>query len=305
MSSTPLVSIVCTAYQHEKFIKEALDGFLMQQTDFPYEVIVHDDASLDATTAIIRDYAERFPDIIRPIFQTVNQFSREPGLVTRIVHAATKGKYVALCEGDDYWTDPNKLQKQVDLMEADPSVSGCFHYVQQTFEGTENVGQVFGEHGARLRFKAEDTFSLLALFHPASLMFRRTALTLPKWLGRIKSGDMAFYALIANEGDLVCIPEVMAVYRKHAGGITSTALHNGSEYHLHRILLWLLLDQQFDQRHTLRCEALFKEHWKHIVQQTTPRVRVRYLLRLMREVPGWFLRKPVFSLRRFKEALVG
>jgi len=197
------------------------------------------------------------------------------------------------------------LQKQVDLMEADPSVSGCFHYVQQTFEGTGEMGRRFGEHGDRLRFKIEDTFTSLALFHPASFMFRRTALTIPKWYGKIKSGDMAFYAWIANEGDLVCIPEVMAVYRKHAGGITTTASHNGVEYHFHRILLWLFMDRHTNYRYTERCEELFTEHWRHIIQQATPRVRLRYLLQLFREVPSWFLHHPAFSMARLRECLRG
>ena len=172
MGATPLVSILCTTYKHEKFIREALDGFLMQRTTFPFEVIVHDDASPDDTAAIIREYAALHPDIIRPIFQTVNQFSSVPGRVVRLVNEAARGRYIALCEGDDHWTDPLKLQRQVAILENDPSVSGVFHFTEQCFEGMEGTGRLFGSHEGKLRFTAEDTFTSQSLCHYSAFMHR-------------------------------------------------------------------------------------------------------------------------------------
>lgn len=112
-----MVSIQCITYNHELYIRQCLEGFVMQKTNFQFEVIVHDDASTDGTAAIIREYTEKYPDIIKPIYETENQYSKHDGSLQHIMNAHTHGKYVALCEGDDYWIDPYKLQKQVDFLE--------------------------------------------------------------------------------------------------------------------------------------------------------------------------------------------
>ncbi len=112
-----LVTIRCLAYNHEAYIHQCLEGFVMQKTNFRFEAIVHDDASTDSTAEIIREYANKYPDIIKPIFETENQYSKHDGSLRRIMNSHTRGKYVAICEGDDYWIDPFKLQKQVDFLE--------------------------------------------------------------------------------------------------------------------------------------------------------------------------------------------
>lgn len=128
MDNKPLVAIHCITYNHEPYIREALEGFVMQKTNFPFVAIVHDDASTDRTAEIMREYAEKYPDIIKPIYETENQYSKRDGSLGRIMNAAidaTGAKYVAVCEGDDYWTDPLKLQKQVDFLESHPDYSMC------------------------------------------------------------------------------------------------------------------------------------------------------------------------------------
>lgn len=118
MSNKPVVSIFCLTYNHRNFIKETLDGFLMQKTSFPFEVLVHDDASTDGTAEIIMDYTRRYPHIFKPIIQKENQYSK--GVKVTLVYQLPRaqGKYIAMCEGDDYWIDPFKLQKQVDFLES-------------------------------------------------------------------------------------------------------------------------------------------------------------------------------------------
>lgn len=122
MKDIPLLSIKCFVYNHELYLRQCLDGFVMQKTTFPFEAIVHDDASTDGSAAIIREYAEKYPDIIKPIYETENQYSKRDGSLRRVVEAAISpfSKYLAICEGDDYWTDPLKLQKQVDFLESNP-----------------------------------------------------------------------------------------------------------------------------------------------------------------------------------------
>ena len=113
----PLVSIMCITFNHKDFIKKTLDGFLIQETSFPVEIIVHDDASTDGTAEIIKKYEDKYPHLIKPIYQTVNQYSRNVDFVKEFISPRIKGKYIAYCEGDDYWTDPLKLQKQVSFLE--------------------------------------------------------------------------------------------------------------------------------------------------------------------------------------------
>lgn len=114
----PLVSISCTTYNHENYIRDAIEGFLMQKTTFPIEILIHDDASTDKTADIVREYEQKYPQLIKPIYQTENQYSKWYGKIGHIQRARARGKYYAMCEGDDYWTDPYKLQKQVDFLEA-------------------------------------------------------------------------------------------------------------------------------------------------------------------------------------------
>lgn len=105
-----MVSIQCTAYNHEPYIRQCLEGFVMQKTNFRFEAIVHDDASIDGTADIIREYAEKYPDIIKPIYETENQYSKHDGSLRQIMDEACIGKYIAACKGDDYWTDPLKYK---------------------------------------------------------------------------------------------------------------------------------------------------------------------------------------------------
>lgn len=119
------VSIICNAYNHEKYIRKALDSFVNQKATFKFEVLVHDDASTDSTADIIREYEEKYPDIVKPIYQIENQYSKMLGTIGKLQAARARGKYIALCEGDDYWIDENKLQKQFDALENNRSCYFC------------------------------------------------------------------------------------------------------------------------------------------------------------------------------------
>jgi glycosyltransferase involved in cell wall biosynthesis len=124
-NSAPLVSIVCDTYNQAPFIRDALDGFLLQKTDFSVEIIVHDDASTDGTADIVREYEAAPPEFFRCIYRRENMYSHDPKILEHHVFPLARGKYIAVCEGDDYWTRPDKLQKQIDYMEAHPDCSLC------------------------------------------------------------------------------------------------------------------------------------------------------------------------------------
>ncbi|GHV23843.1 hypothetical protein AGMMS49959_18350 [Planctomycetales bacterium] len=137
--NTPLVSIICPTYNHAKFIRQCLDGFVMQKTNFPVEVLIHDDASTDGTADIIREYEQKYPDLIKPIYQTENQWSKNRLNVSKIcceMYCNSQSKYIASCEGDDYWTDPSKLQKQIDFLENNDNYSICFCSARVLWEDT-------------------------------------------------------------------------------------------------------------------------------------------------------------------------
>lgn len=123
--SQPLVSIVCDTYNHAPYIRRTLDGFLSQQTEFSFEIIVHDDASSDGTADIIRSYEAAHPGLFRCVYRTENIYSKDPKILEHYVFPLARGKYIAICEGDDYWTSPNKLQKQISYMEAHPDCTLC------------------------------------------------------------------------------------------------------------------------------------------------------------------------------------
>jgi glycosyltransferase involved in cell wall biosynthesis len=135
MSNFPLVSIICTTYNHENYIAQTLEGFLMQEVSFPIEIIVHDDASTDNTVKIVKKYEKNYSNLFSNIYQTINQYSRNKGIVAKTVFSACRGKYIAICEGDDFWNDPHKLQKQISFLEENEDYgfihSDCDFYFQE------------------------------------------------------------------------------------------------------------------------------------------------------------------------------
>lgn len=144
--NTPLVSVVCITFNHAPYIADALKSFIAQQTDFPFEIIVHDDASTDGTADIIREYHERYPGLIRPVLQQENQYSQHH-CFDRIIHGAVdmaRGKYIAYCEGDDFWTDSCKLQLQADFLNANPDYGMCYGRVDCLSQKQMQVVRQFG-----------------------------------------------------------------------------------------------------------------------------------------------------------------
>jgi len=221
----PLVSICCVAYNHENFINDAIESFLMQKTDFPVEILIHDDASTDRTAEIIRKYQSEYPDIIKPVFQTENQFSRGISISKTFNFPRVKGKYVAMCEGDDYWTDPYKLQKQVDYLEEHTDCSMCFHPVYIRWEDGSRPDELFPEPDYRFNkeiLKLEDLF-IRNFIQTNSVVYRWRFNDNERiddlYPDNILPGDYFIHLLHAEKGDIGFINETMGIYRRHSGGI--------------------------------------------------------------------------------------
>lgn len=219
-----MVTIRCCTYNHEPYIRQCLEGFVMQKTNFRFEAIVHDDASTDGTAAIIREYAEKYPDIIKPIFETENQYSKHDGSLRRIMEEHMHGKYVALCEGDDYWIDPLKLQKQVDFMECHPNYTMCFHNAIEHHEDGKQRDRVFSKVEDR-DYKSIEIYEKW-IVPTASVVYVKTILTTELYQcythnANIIYGDLPLFLTCCNYGEVHGFSDVMSVYRRHSGGLTA------------------------------------------------------------------------------------
>ena len=157
--NNPTVTVWCLTYNQKEFIKDALDGFVMQKTSFPFEVIVHDDASTDGTTDIVNEYAKKYPEIIKPMIETENQWQKGglKHIISIMNEKHRRGKYIAFCEGDDYWTDPLKLQRQVVFLESHSDYSMCFHSAKKKYE-TNAVAWIDCENIQDKDYDATDIF---------------------------------------------------------------------------------------------------------------------------------------------------
>ena len=223
-SLKPLVTICCITYNHENFIREAIDSFLMQKTNFPIEIIIHDDASTDNTANIIKEYQAKHPNLIKPIFQTQNQYSlRGFGFFSDMFEKA-EGKYIAICEGDDYWTDPLKLQKQVDFLESDPNIVIVGHRVKYL----NNKNQNSQEYISAEEKEVGNVIDILKRNYlpTASVILRRSAMPDLSWLIEIiqdlKQGDWPLFVFTAQNGKILFLNEVLAVYRVHGTSVWSS-----------------------------------------------------------------------------------
>ena len=220
----PLVSICCITYNHEKFIEDALKGFLIQKTDFPFEILIHDDASTDRTADIIRQYEKKYPNLIKPIYQKENQYSKGIRINPTFNFPRAKGRYLALCEGDDYWIEPNKLQIQINEMEKYPEVDMSFHPAYEVINGER--GLVLAKHANRNKiFTLSEVIRGGGAFCPtASLIFRKEAvINLPEWFYKdAPVGDYFLQIFGARRGGALFINKIMSVYRRgHANSYTA------------------------------------------------------------------------------------
>jgi glycosyltransferase involved in cell wall biosynthesis len=219
---TPLVSICCITYNHEIFIRDAIEGFLMQKSTFPIEIIIHDDASTDKTAEIVAEYANKYPELIFPIFQTENQFSKGIKISATYVWPKAKGKYIALCEGDDYWTDPFKLQKQVDFLEANPDFVICYHDVKViNEEGSVIIESKIGKENQR-DFSSEELSYNRPFIMPLSVVFRNLSIIWPEETKYVLNGDTFLFSILGQYGNGKYIQDIQpGNYRYHSGGIWS------------------------------------------------------------------------------------
>lgn len=246
----PLVSISCAAYNHENCISKAIEGFLMQKTDFPIEILIHDDASTDKTVDIIESYRQLHPELIKTIYQKENQYSQGVFFSYKYTWPKAKGKYIALCDGDDYWTDPNKLQKQIEFLENNPSFTMCY----TDFSIINDEGEILKKNGIGDRLKKDISYlDMLSGGIPKSstIVFRKAMI--PKEISPMANkedginGDMLLYPMIAKNGPAHYMDFVSTIYVNHGRGRASSM--NRQQTMIRVLKSKIILKEVFNSEH--------------------------------------------------------
>jgi glycosyltransferase involved in cell wall biosynthesis len=259
---TPLLSVNCCAYNHEWFIAQTLHGMLIQRTTFPFEVLVHDDCSTDQTAQVIQLFAERYPAILKPVYQRKNQYSRgfRPARINR---DRAQGRYIALCEGDDYWVDPHKLQRQVDFLESHPEFSICGHDAVVVDSRGERIRDA-KYTGSQRDFSGEQMIAdPIALMATNSYVYRVPREPYPRESTFVVNGDQFLVSFLGQFGGCKYLDDLEpSVYRIHDGGIWSTIEDERIRMEINANT-WFWLYRYYSrigkQREASRCRRLYLE----------------------------------------------
>lgn len=277
------VSILCLTYNHEKYIRQALEGFIMQKTNFEFEVLIHEDCSTDNTKDIIKEYESKYPDIIKPVYQTENKYSQGIDPLYAYLYPKAQGEYIALCEGDDWWTDPYKLQKQVDLLDKEPDVNFCF---TETMYKNELGVPIFKSAKdkdweyfpvTKTVYKIKDYYTIRDFLQcgwfmaTCSVVFRKSCLPnpIPEFIHKIENGDMClYYLLLRSGGKFKIINEPMTEYHKHAGGISVTDKLDSNRANF--IKLYTYLKEFYNGEESELFDALINREKYHWINEIYP-----------------------------------
>ena len=267
----PVASISCCTYNHETYIAQAIDGFLMQKTTFPFEILIHDDASTDKTASIVKDYEKKYPNLIKPIYQTKNQFSKGQN-ASQINCMRAQGKYIAICEGDDYWTDPLKLQRQINLLEKNPS------YIASTENGLilfTQTGKTIGFSDEPERLYTLDDLLIKRRFPTASVVYRASVNKF--FFSSRVVVDTILWGILSQHGLIHYNPIVSSVYRRGCGITESDKIawayySNKFNHQINKIFpISKHVKKIRKQDHYINlkngwCEAYNKKKFRHIIQ---------------------------------------
>lgn len=226
-SVKPLVSIICCAFNHGQYIRQCLEGFLIQKTDFAFEVLVHDDASSDDTAAIISDYEAKYPHIFKPVYQKQNQFSLGIKIWPGYQFPRVMGRYVAICEGDDYWTDQYKLKEQVDFLEKNGNFTACFTNAEILNE-TDNSRRIYLNGLAEGKIPSETAILRGGALYPTASVVFRYSPRIPELFKMIPelNGDNLLIMILAMQGDIYYFNRITCTYRVWEGGVYSSVMND-------------------------------------------------------------------------------
>lgn len=254
------VSISCTVFNHEKYLRRCLESLIMQKTNFKYEVLIHDDASTDNSATIIKEYEMKYPNIIKPIYQKENQHSQNVKINWTFQIPRARGKYCAFCEGDDFWIDEYKIQKQFDAMEKNTEASMCVHKVECVDEAENVVGKYFPEDSLSITDNrilcSEEVLDYLVVrnVYPfqTSSFFIRTSILLecvenrPRFMTVTKTGSINMMTYCASKGSFIYFNKAMSAYRINSIGSWSMRQRN-TENRICHLEEWIRSKQAVDE----------------------------------------------------------
>lgn len=271
----PRVSVLIIIYNQERFLRQAVDSALMQQASFGYEIVIGEDCSRDGSAAILEEYKRKYPDRIRVFFNERNLGANRNFVKT---YGECRGEYVALLEGDDYWINPDKLQKQVEFLDVHQECSMCFHNARVTYEDNERDDRDFRSPGQKQHLKLEDLFEG-NLISPSSAMFRKGLFDcFPEWFYDLYFGDWTLHILNAQHGDIEYLDQLMSVYRIHGSGISRSR----KQITLSKVKLYDYLDEHFNHKYSpvldrwkkFYEDELYAEYLKDSLQSLNDAARV-------------------------------
>ena len=268
VTGTPKVSVCFITYNHFRYIEKALDSIVSQKTDFPFEVVIGDDCSTDGTSDIVRAYADKYPHIIRAYIHPENltQYGL-PGKYN-FTHAfyQCRGEYVIHIEGDDYYTDNLKFQKQADYLDAHPELSACFHNALMVFEdGSGRKDHNINPLDQKDRVTVSDLLAEREIWFmaTASVMIRKSVIgdRFPDWFFKSKSGDIPLYVMLADHSPIGYLPDVMSVYRRNTAGMSYTDSNFDWNFLQNRIQMYENLNVQTEGRYQQQIYPFISEYY--------------------------------------------
>jgi len=276
LKSNPMVSVLMITYNHESYIAQAIEGVLMQKTDFAIEIVIGEDCSTDRTREIVLDYQKKYPELIRVIISDNNVGMMNNSKRTM---AACRGKYMAICEGDDYWTDPYKLQKQVDFLEANEDCTLCFHATKFIYENNPERNFVHRPKKIPANCKFTMKHAILGgggFMATNSMLFHREyILERPKWMDEAPVGDLPLMLLLASKGKMGFIDDVMSVYRVMTPNSWSSTMRDRQKSKKHHFAILKMCDD-FDNWSN-------KKYHQFVVRKKLKN-KLNYLIRSFRNI---------------------
>jgi glycosyltransferase involved in cell wall biosynthesis len=302
------VSVICTAYNHEKFIADAIESIIMQKTDFAFELIIHDDASTDNTATIIKSYEEKYPSIIRAIYRTENMYSKGFPLEEWLINNS-EGQYIALCEGDDYWLDENKLQKQYEYLQQHPHVSLCVHSAKEVDALTKKLKSYCRPSKQSRFFTVEEIiYGGGGLFATNSMFFRKQLASKEySFMEKAPVTDYAYAIMLALQGDVYYLDECLSVYRVNVpNSWTTTHFAKGETYRIHFQQIGEMLsslNETTNNRYdaSIQQRILLNEYITLVKVRDFKRIKDKKFRSLEKSLP--WQRKLIFKVERYLPAM--